>query len=103
MDPQAVLSTPTIPRRHTEIPNTPDIPTPLSRATTQSWDSQNGPRPSPTLSSESLSPLLLFSPTPLHRNLETLRDKRIMIKTALLFNIPYKEIYEKLDVTNKQI
>ena len=37
------------------------------------------------------------------RNIETLRDDRIAIQTALRFKIPYKEIEAILGVTPRQI
>ena len=117
MDLQQILNTPTRPARLPEIPNTPDIPTPPSRASTQSWDSQNGPRPDGSMIAEldsqssriyqpsqpSANDTLAEPTTPLRRNLETSRDKRLQIQTALLFNVPYDEIRKKLGVTNKQI
>jgi hypothetical protein len=118
MDLSAILSSPTILPLLPEIPNTPDISTPLSRATTQSWDSQNGqngPHPDGSLVTEldsqssrsSLSNCSTeISPapsTPTHRHNETSRDKRLMIQTALLFKIPYKEICRVLDVIEYQI
>ena len=36
-------------------------------------------------------------------NPSTTRDDRVAIKTALLFNIPYKDIQKKLNVTRGQI
>lgn len=36
-------------------------------------------------------------------SLDTTRDQRIAIKTALLFKIPWRQIREKLHVTNRQI
>ena len=48
-------------------------------------------------------PPLPSTPIRIQRNQETSRDKRIMIQTALLFNHSYKEIREKLKVTDKQI
>ena len=52
--------------------------------------------PSPELSEIQEGSLIDFEP-------ETLRDKRIAIKTALLFKIPHADIREKLNVTEKQI
>ena len=41
--------------------------------------------------------------TPRYRNLETSRDIRITIRSTLLFQVPYKDIREKLNVTDRQI
>ena len=41
--------------------------------------------------------------TPRYRNLETSRDIRLMIQSALLFQVPYKDIREKLNATDHQI
>lgn len=90
MDSEQLSRTPQRLIQHTEIPNTPDIPTPPSKASTQSWDSDNnGPRPQ--------------TPPPPPIRSETDRDTRIKIQTALLFNHSYQEIREKLGVTDKQI
>lgn len=100
MDLQQLLNTPPAAPRRTEIPNTPDIPTPASKATTQS------PSQSSSVVAVHGSPSSVSSfstDTSLVRKLETNRDKRLQIQTALLFNIPYKEICEKLNVTTKQI
>ena len=111
IDLQALLNTPTR-VTHTEIPNTPDIPTPPSRASTQSWDSQNRPRPGSSLAvlhDSQLSQTTLSSDsstvlsTPPYHAIKASRDKRLQIQTTLLFNIPHKEICEKLHVTKKQI
>jgi hypothetical protein len=82
MDIQALLSTPKTPR---EIPDSQDVPTRPSQATTESWDSQNGPRsvspspfqapttpttPSQSQGSKTYAPALT-------------RSDRIRIKTAL--------------------
>jgi hypothetical protein len=95
MDLQRILNTP--PRRlPSEIPETPSLITSLSRASTQSWDSQNGDRPGSSLhtTQDSLSSNNSFdSVTTFITNIppgyqETTRDKRIQIQTALLFNAP---------------
>ena len=84
IDLQTILNTPQQHRLRSEIPETP------SQASTQSWDSQDGPRPK--------------NLTPLHtHNIETSRDDRIAINTALLFDIPYAQIQDKLKVTERQI
>jgi hypothetical protein len=103
-----------------EIPETPRPPVPESQISTQRWDSQNGPTPprTPILAHDSdstqswdshnghrpeyLSPRI-HVPQRHDRNEETTRDKRIQIRTALLFKIPYKQICQKLFVTDKQI
>jgi hypothetical protein len=41
--------------------------------------------------------------TPRYRSLETSRDIRLMIQSAVLFHIPYKDIREKLNVNDRQI
>jgi hypothetical protein len=89
MDLQRLLNTP--PRRHlpSKIPETPPPPLPLSQLSTQSWDSQNGPRPPQTPQKEYAPP--------------TTRSDRIRIKTALDFNIPHDEIRKKYGFTEKQI
>jgi hypothetical protein len=79
--------------------NGPRPPTPFSQLTTQSWDSQNGPRPSP-------SPLPSPSPprTPKNpRAAELTRSDRIRIKTALDFGHKPKEIIAKYPYTLRQI
>jgi len=103
-----------------EIPETPRQPIHESQISTQRWDSQNGVTPPRTPISDSdstqswdshngrrpehLSPRIHVPQRIEHdRNEETSRDKRIQIRTALLFKIPYKQICEKLFVTNKQI
>jgi hypothetical protein len=110
MDLQRILNTPQR-RLPSEIPETPSPITSPSRASTQSWDSQNGPRPSTQATEESQSSVSSFNTVttfvtttpPRDRSEECTRDKRIQIQTALLFKAPYKEIREKLDVTDRQI
>jgi hypothetical protein len=101
IDIQALLCTPKTPRIR-EIPNTPDIPTRSSRASTQSWDSRMGPRPS-----ESPDPNVdtIQSPrTPQRRYaLRMTRSDRIRVKTALDFNIPFYKIRAKYGFTDHQI
>jgi hypothetical protein len=103
-----------------EIPETPCAPIPESQISTQRWDSQNGPTPPHTpLADDSdstqswdshngprpehLSPRIHVPQQRHEKNEETSRNKRIQIHTALLFKIPYKEICQKLFVTNRQI
>jgi hypothetical protein len=58
-----------------------------------------GPRPlTPTP-----IPTTPISSSPIRRSCITSRDTRIAIQTALLFNVPYKEICKKLNVTEQQI
>jgi hypothetical protein len=103
-----------------EVPETPlclHTPLRLSQISTQSWDSQLGPRPENLLNSQeppseeppseeppfeeppSQEPLF----TLIKRSYYTSRDKCIAIRTVLLFNIPYKDICQKLKVTKQQI
>lgn len=101
MDLQRILNTP--PRRlPSEIPETPSPITSPSRASTQSWDSQNGDQPGSSLyatqdslssndSFDSVSTFVTNTPPGTPRQ-ETTRDKRIQIQTALLFKHPWKEI-----------
>jgi hypothetical protein len=90
MDIARILNTPTIQRQYpSEIEDTLEPPSP-SEASTQSWDSANGPRPSS------------LSPNPRAR-VQTSRNAWLIIKTALLFKVPWKTIREKLGVTNNQI
>lgn len=106
-------------RFSSEIPETPRTPIPESQISTQRWDSQNGPTPPRTpLADDSdstqswdshngprpehLSPRIHVPQRHNHAE-ETSRDKRIQIRTALLFKIPYKQIRQKLDVTDHQI
>jgi hypothetical protein len=105
MDLQRILNTP--PRRlPSEILETPSPITSPSRASTQSL---SPPRSSVCATQDSLSSNNSFdtvttfiTSTPPGRQ-ETTRDKRIQIQTALLFKVPWKEIREKLDVTDHQI
>jgi hypothetical protein len=125
MDIQQLLNTP--PRRlPSEIPETPaPVPTPFSQLTTQSWDSQNGPRPPTPFSqlttqswdsrngprpSESLITLassqnnLPQTPRTKGPYAPTLtRSDRIRIKTALDFNVPPDAIYKKYGYSLSQI
>ena len=41
--------------------------------------------------------------TPVKQSYHTSRDERIAIRTALLFNVPYKDICKQLGVTERQI
>jgi hypothetical protein len=93
-----------------EVPETPlrlHTPFRLSQISTQSWDSQLGPRPENLSNSQeppSEEPPSQEPPsTPIKRSYYTSRDERIAIRTALLFNTPYKDICEKLKVTERQI
>jgi hypothetical protein len=86
MDLQHILNTP--PRRlPSEIPETPSLITSTSRASIQSWGSQNGDRPGSSLyatqdslslnnSFDSVTTLVTNTP-PSYQ--ETTRDKRIQI------------------------
>ena len=95
MDPQAILN---------DIPN--------SLASTQSWDSQNGPRPHEPDSQSTRSWDLQNGPRPpqetpytpqKERSLCTTHIDRIRIKTALDFGIPYALIRERYRYTEHQI
>ena len=87
-----------------EIPDSQE--TRSSQASTQSWDSADGPRP--LLLSES-SAISMDSNNPLPQTprkqyaLPTTRSDRIRIKTALDFNIPIEQIQAKYGYTEKQI
>jgi hypothetical protein len=89
MDLQRILNTPQR-RLPSEIPETPSPITSLSRASTQSWDSQNGPRPSTQATEDSQSSVSSFDTVttfvtttpPRNRSEECTRDKRIQIQTA---------------------
>src|SRR2546421_7676770 len=98
MDLQRILNTPS--RGPSEVPH-------ITQAAAQSWNSQNGPYPGTSVqatqdsqssqssqsteSSHSTQPIDGSPPsTPTRRNLETSRDLRLMIRTALLFKRPYK-------------
>jgi hypothetical protein len=100
MDLQCILNTPLQRRLPSEIPETP---LPLSQISTQSWDSQDGPRPNSQNGAQPDSNLLAPHTPKRSHSLETSRDIRLMIQTALLFKIPYKEICKKLNVTEAQI
>jgi hypothetical protein len=81
------------------ILDSPPPATPSSQASTQSWDSQNGPRPitpSPAPPAPSPAAVRKYQPA-------TTRDQRIVINTALLFGIPRADIIQTLDVTADQI
>jgi hypothetical protein len=111
MDIQRLLNTPPRRRLPSEIPETPPpppppLPIPLSQLSTQSWDSQNGPRPPCELSftSQSSSSQLSLPQTPQKTYApHTTRSDRIRIKTALDFNIPPHEIQKKYGFTARQI
>ena len=105
MDIQALLSTPKTPRI-CEIPDSQDIPTRSSRASTQSWDSRMGPRPSESLSLtlDSLINTTQSPQTPQRRYSSPLtRSDRIRVKTALDFNVPFYKIRAKYGFTDRQI
>lgn len=105
MDIQALLCTPKTPRSK-EIPNTPDIPTRSSRASTQSWDSRIGPRPVyESSSSDSYFNRLETPQIPIIRNYQPTctRNDRIRIKTALELGHSWSEIQAKLGYTRHQI
>ena len=80
------------------ILDSPAPATPPSQASTQSWDSQNGPRP-PRIP----SPTISTPPAVRKHTLETTRDQRIAINTALLFGIPRADICQTLDMTEGQV
>lgn len=84
--------------RCTEIPNTHNIPTPPTRASTQS-PSQNSSVAAVDGSQSSFANVSTNTSTAHHP--ETSRDQRLQIQTALLFNIPYKDIRKKLGVTDR--
>jgi len=92
MDISRILNTPTIERSFpSEVEETPEPLSP-SQASIQSWDSQNGQNPRPE-----------FLLSNFKARVQTSRDARLMIKTALLFKVPWSKIREKLSVTNHQI
>ena len=78
------------------ILDSPPPATPSSQASTQSWDSQNGPRP--RIPSPTPSPAIVRK-----YQAATTRDQRIAINTALLFGIPRADIIQALNVTTDQI
>jgi hypothetical protein len=110
MDIRRLLNSPPRTRLPSEIPETPqdlqESLVPASQASTQSWDSQNGPRPawlneSPTPSFDSFNN---DPQTPKRQyNLRTTRSDRIRIRTALDFNIPQDQICQKYGYTKRQI
>jgi len=106
MDLQRLLNTPPRRRLPSEIPETPPPPLPLSQLSTQSWDSQNGPRP-PRESSVPGSSQSNLLQTPKKQKQEyapTLtRTDRIRIKTALDFGISPEEIRTKYGYIISQI
>ena len=103
MDIQSLLCTPKTPRieyiyevpdsqasNDSLSPSPSHSPVSLSQASTQSWDSQNGPRPPQTPIRRVYAPL-------------TTRSDRIRIKTALEFGHNPREIHSKLGYTLRQI
>jgi hypothetical protein len=123
MDIQRLLNTPPRRRLPSEILETPppppliplsqlstqswdsqNSPRPLLQLSTQSWDSQNGPRPPCELSFTSQSSQISLPQTPQKKYApHTTRSDRIRIKTALDFNIPPHEIQKKYGFTARQI
>ena len=92
-------------QQRSEIPNTLDILTPPSRDTIQS-PSQSSSVAAVLDSQSSFSSLESFQSNRSagsQYSQYTDRDKRLQIQTALLFEVPYKKIREKLGVTDKQI
>jgi hypothetical protein len=106
MDINTLLVTPKTPRI-TEIPDSQDIPTRSSRATTQSWDSRAGPRPVNSESPEPYFERLQTPQTPTetrrHYAPTTTRTDRIRIKTALELGHSWSDIQNKLGYTRRQI
>jgi hypothetical protein len=97
MDIHRLLNTPRthLPSEIPETPPPPPPPLPLSQLSTQSWDSQNGPRPT-----QSPSP----PRTPTKGNAPaTTRSDRIRIKTTLDFGHKTQEIRSKYHYTLRQI
>ncbi|KAF4624006.1 hypothetical protein G7Y89_g14167 [Cudoniella acicularis] len=89
---------PSAPNNENEASDTPEAPeTPphhdLDSQSTASWDSHNGPRPA------NLTPPF----RPHSHNQETDRDTRIKIQAGLLFGVPHDIIYDRLDITERQI
>jgi hypothetical protein len=125
MDIHRLLNTPPRRRLPSEILETPPPPPPipLSQLSTQSWDSQNGPRPLSQLSTQSWDsqngprPLCKSSftsassqsdllQTPIKKGPYTLTltyTDRIRIKTAFDFNISPEEIRKQYGYTISQI
>ncbi|PMD49728.1 uncharacterized protein K444DRAFT_548484, partial [Hyaloscypha bicolor E] len=128
MDIHRLLNTPPRRRLPSEIletppPSPPPLPIPLSQLSTQSWDSQNGPRPLSQLSTQSWdsrngprptcesSTALISSQNDLslpqtpqkQRAPPTTRSDRIRIKTALDFDISPERIRKKYGYTISQI
>jgi hypothetical protein len=109
MDVRRLLNTPPRRRLPSEIletpPLPPTLPLPLSQLSTQSWDSQNGPRPSRESSIALISPQIDLPQTPQKREYApTLtRSDRIQIKTAFDFNISLEAIRKKYGYTISQI
>ena len=102
MDIQALLSTPKTPRI-LEIPDSQDIPTRSSRASTQSWDSRMGPRPSESCSPNPDSQVNAVQTPQRQYAPRMTRSDRIRVKTALDFNIPFYKIRQKYGFTDHQI
>jgi hypothetical protein len=128
MDIYRLLNTPPRRRLPSEIletppPPPPPLPIPLSQLSTQSWDSQNGPRPLSQLSiqswdsrngprplcessfssASSQSDLLLQTPKKGPYAPTLTRTDRIRIKTAFDFNISPEEIRKQYGYTIAQI
>jgi len=107
MDISRLLNTPPRRRFPSEILETPQLSTqslPLSQLLTQSWDSQNGPRPSRESSLASESSQSNLPQTPKREYAPTLtRSDRIRIKTAFDFNHCPESIHKKYGYTISQI
>jgi hypothetical protein len=124
MDIQALLSTPKTPRItdcldnwdvsaadsqastqswDSQIGLRPSSPIPSSQASTQSWDSRMGPRPSESPSPSPDFDLDATQTTRQPNNLPLTRSDRIRVKTALDFNIPFYRIRAKYGFTYRQI
>jgi hypothetical protein len=104
MDVRRLLNTPLRRRLPSEILETPSPPIPLSQLSTQSWDSQNGPRPSrESFTSKSSQSDLLQTPIKQQYAPTLTRTDRIRIKTAFDFNILPEEIRKKYGYTISQI
>ena len=83
----------------TQLMDLQRILNPPSRAPSEVPHTYPGTPVQATQSSQSTQPIGDSPPsTPTRRNLETSRDLRLMIRTALLFKRPYKEIYQVLGI-----
>jgi hypothetical protein len=110
MNVQRLLNTPPRRRLPSEIletpPPQPSLPLPLSQLSTQSWDSQNGPRPpcEPSTALISSQNNLSLPQTPQKQHVPpTTRSDRIRIKIALDFNVSPEKIRKKYSYTISQI